>query len=127
MLVSVFFYEGVDYFLRSAGTYEIADDRGTLLLVLAFAALSAVAASFFVKNGLLLKATREQRRETAQVAYVVAFALSESAALLGFVALLITNSTYSYLLFALGVVGILLHKPRLDHLAAASYKNRPLG
>jgi len=84
-------------------------------------------ASLFVKSALLLKADREQRPELTLTAYVVAFALSESAAIFGVIALFITGSTYSYLLVALGFVGVLLHKPGRDHFAAASYKNQPWG
>ncbi|HEV2764372.1 MAG TPA: hypothetical protein VGV38_15435, partial [Pyrinomonadaceae bacterium] len=75
----------------------------------------------------LLKATREQRPDLTLTAYVVAFALAESAALFGLIALFVTGSTYSYLLLALGFFGVLLHRPGRDHFAAATYKNQTWG
>ena len=127
MLGAIVTYALAGYLLRGVGTYEVAEDKRTLLLLLAALALTLTAASLFVKSALLLKADREQRPELTLTAYVVAFALSESAAIFGVIALFITGSTYSYLLVALGFVGVLLHKPGRDHFAAASYKNQPWG
>ena len=127
ILGAVFLFALVGYMGRGAGTYEVADDKRTLLLLLAALALTLTAASFFVKSAFLLKAAREQRPDLTLTAYVVAFSLSESAALFGLISLFITGSTYSYLLIALGFVGVLLHKPGRDHFAAASYKNQPWG
>ena len=127
MLSAAFLYAVIGYTVRGAGVYEVTADKQVLLLVLAALALTTTAASFFLKRALLLKAAQEQRPDRAQTAYIVAFAVAESAVLIGLVALFVTGSTYSYLLFALGLVGILLHKPGRDHLLAASYKNRPWG
>ncbi|HEV2762469.1 MAG TPA: hypothetical protein VGV38_05685 [Pyrinomonadaceae bacterium] len=127
MLGAVVLYTLVGYAVCGAGSYEVAEDTRILLLLLAALALSLTAASFLVKRALLSKADREQRPDLALTAYIVAFAVAESAAIFGFIALLITGSAYSYLLLALGLFGVLLHKPGRDHFAAASYKNQTWG
>ena len=97
--------------------------EGTTLLAALFAAgISLVIVSFFVKKAFLARAAAEQRVELVQTGYIVALTLCDGAALLGLLALFITLHTYSYLLFAVGAAGMLLHHPRREHLLAASYK-----
>ncbi|HYO63191.1 MAG TPA: hypothetical protein VER08_05995 [Pyrinomonadaceae bacterium] len=124
LLVSVLLHAFVGYMARGAGTLEIGGDDATLLAVFAFLALTSAAGSFVVRRALLLKATQEQRPDTAQTAYIVGFAVCEAVSLFGVVALFTTGSTYAYLLLALGFVLMLLHKPGRDQLAAAGYRNR---
>ncbi len=122
-LASIVMYILVAYFFRPAGTGGGGDDNNlVVIIVLMMAGVSLVAVSFIIKNGLLAQAVSRQRIDSVQVAYIVAFALCESAALMGLVATFITAEAYSFLLFVIGAVGLLLHMPRRDHLLAASFK-----
>ncbi len=122
-LASIVMYILVAYFFRPAGTGGGGDDNNlVVIIVLMMAGVSMVAVSFIIKNGLLAQAVSRQRIDSVQVAYIVAFALCEAAALMGLVATFITTEAYSFLLFVIGAVGLLLHMPRRDHLLAASFK-----
>ncbi|MBA3715524.1 MAG: hypothetical protein H0W76_24215 [Pyrinomonadaceae bacterium] len=123
-LASIVIYFLVAYFVRPAGMGDGGGDNNlVIIIVLMMAGVSMVVLSFVIKNGLLAQAASRQRINSVQVAYIVAFALCESAALMGLVATFITAEAYSFLLFVIGAVGLLLHMPRRDHLlAAASFK-----
>jgi len=119
-LASIVMYILLAYFARPAATAGGGDNSLVIIIVLMMAGVSMVALSFIIKNGLLAQAVSRQRINSVQVAYIVAFALCESAALMGLVATFITAEAYSFLLFVIGAVGLLLHMPRRDHLLAAS-------
>lgn len=122
MLMNIGLFALVSYFAQPGA---LADDGGnnfTLLLVLTLMGLTTVALSFILKKALLARAESGQKLDSVQVAYVVAFALCESAAIFGMVALFATGEFSSYIMFIIAAVGILLHMPRRDHLLAASYK-----
>ncbi len=121
-LASIVMYILVAYFVRPAGTGDGGDNNLVVIIVLMMAGVSMVAVSFIIKNSLLAQAVSRQRIDSVQVAYIVAFALCESAALMGLVATFITAEAYSFLLFVIGAVGLLLHMPRRDHLLAATFK-----
>ena len=69
---------------------------------------------------LLGKAVTAQRVELVQPAYIVAFALCEVAALLAFADNRMTGSSYYYIGFAVGGLGLMLHFPRRQHFLDAS-------
>jgi predicted MFS family arabinose efflux permease len=81
-----------------------------------------VLASFLLKQQLTRKAIDNNDVAALQSAHIVSLALCESAALLGVLDRFVTGSTTSWLLFAIAVLGILLHFPKKDHLRAVSYK-----
>ena len=118
-LVSIVMYILLAYFVRPAATAG-GDSSLVIIIVLMMAGVSMVALSFVIKNGLLAQAVSRQRIDSVQVAYIVAFALCESAVLMGLVAIFVTAEAYSFLLFVIGAGGLLLHMPRRDHLLAAS-------
>ncbi|HEX8559292.1 MAG TPA: hypothetical protein VF668_14395 [Pyrinomonadaceae bacterium] len=95
----------------------------TLLLVLAALALSSVVASFALKASFYRRAADARQPAQLQTGFIVAMALCESAAILGFVGLFITWNDYAYLLFALGALGEALHFPRRGQVEAASRKS----
>lgn len=102
---------------------EGVDARGadvpTLLYALAAAAAATVVASFVVKPIFYGRAAARREPAQAQTGLILALALCEAAALLGFAGLLITRSDYAFLLFALGALGMLLHFPRREQVEAA--------
>jgi hypothetical protein len=67
--------------------------------------------SFLVKRKLLAEAAAKGRFDLATTAYVLACALCELTALLGFVAYLVTGLSYALHSFALAAAGMLLHFP----------------
>lgn len=91
-----------------------------LTLLLNTVGLIPVAASFFIKQILLGKAIETQQVQQVHSAYIIAFAMCEIAGLLGFFDSRVTGSSYYYLGFAIGALGLLLHFPRKQHLLDAS-------
>jgi len=77
------------------------------------------AASFVLKEKMLKQSAAEQKPELARSAYILAYALCESVALLGLVAHFITGHRYYYWLFIIGGFGVVVHKPQRDDLLAA--------
>jgi hypothetical protein len=94
----------------------------TALAALAAAGLTSVAASFLLKGRFYAQAAEEGSPAKFQTGFIVAAALCEVAGLLGFVGIFFSHSRESFLLFALGALGLLLHFPRRDQLAAAYRK-----
>ena len=101
-----------------------ASDNTMLFWILAGASVLLVAISFAVKQKLFAQAIEKQSPAQIQQAQIVAMALCEAAGLFGMLARAITGSPYFYLLFAVGVIGMLLHFPRREPLIAASFRNR---
>ena len=101
-----------------------ADDNSILFWIFAGLGLMLVAASFAVKQKFVAQAVAEQSPARLQQGYIIAWALCETAGLFGLLTRVITASPYFYFLFIVAVLGLLLHIPRREHLAAASYKKQ---
>jgi hypothetical protein len=97
-------------------------DNAKLSLALNLIGIAPVAASFVLKIKVLQRSVDMHRIELVQVAYVLAFALCEMAALLALMSHYLTGSNDYYLGFGVGLFGILLHFPRKQYLLAASNK-----
>jgi hypothetical protein len=91
-----------------------------LSLILNSAGIVPLGLSFLLKQRILEQAVTQQRLDSVQVAYVLAFALCEMAALLGFLDHFLVGSRYYYIGFLFGGLGLLLHFPRKQHLLDAS-------
>jgi len=94
------------------------------LLIVAITALGMmlVLVSFFVKRKMLQRSVEKQDVVLVQKALVIACALCEVCALLGFIERFVIGNREYYLLFILAAVGDLFHFPRRRHLEAASHK-----
>lgn len=90
-------------------------DNRALLLGLAAASLSAFGLSFVLKAKLISQSAAQQRPDLATSAYIIAFALCESAALFGLVAHFVTGARESLYFFAPAALGLALHFPRRMH------------
>ena len=97
-------------------------ENRSLTLALNSLGLVPVALSFLLKQKLLNRSVESQQVDLVQKAYVLSFALCESAALLGLLNHFLTGSSYYYFAFAIAGLGMLLHFPQKKHLLAASYK-----
>ena len=106
---------------------ELSDDisRGVHPMLYGLAALAflAVAASFAVKAAVYRRAAQHGQPALMQAGFTVAMALCESAVLFGLVGIFATRNDASYLLFALGALGMLLHFPRREQVEAAFHKS----
>lgn len=123
MLTSLGLYVALAIVLAPSGEN---DDGATANDVVGLALLgvgaACVLASFIIKQRLLSRAVGEQRPELASTAYIVSFALSEAAGVLGLASAFVAGGGFFYILFVISAVGLLLHFPRRDDLAAAAYE-----
>ena len=90
-----------------------------LLYVFYALGLSAVAASYLLRQNFYGRAEREKQPALVQTGLIVALVLCEVSALLGLIALFALGNPLAYFLFALAAVGDLFHFPRRDQLLAA--------
>jgi hypothetical protein len=104
-------------FIPSSGTAN-----QTLSFALLGIGLATVTGSFLFKQQTLKRAIEKQEIQALMSAYIVSFALCESAALFALVDHFTTGSGYYRFGFVLAVVGMLLHFPKKDHLRAVAYK-----
>jgi F0F1-type ATP synthase membrane subunit c/vacuolar-type H+-ATPase subunit K len=104
-------------------TKPLLDERySVVILALAFVGISTFLMSFVLKSKFLKQAIETQKTAPVQTAMIIACALCESTTLFGLVLAFAFDYQYFFLWFALGILGIILHFPRRDQLAAASYK-----
>jgi hypothetical protein len=115
MLMSIATFAAMTFIVPGGRT-----NNRQLSLILNCAGIAPLAISFLIKQRLLDKAIQQQALDHVQVAYVVSFALTESAALLAFADHAVNGAIYFYLGFAIGLLGMLLHFPRKQHLLDAS-------
>jgi len=95
----------------------------SLSLALLGAGVSTTLISFLIKAKLLTKAVEQQNLGMVQQAYIVTFAITEVAALLGLLDFFATSDRYYYGLFIIAALGMLLHFPRREHVVNAAFKN----
>ena len=119
-LVSVCLFYGITLF---AGRPDNVEPNQTLSLVLICVAVLAIAVSFLIKSRLLSKAVAQQDLGMVQQAYVVAWAATEVAALLGLLDFFTTADPYYYALFIIGALGMLLHFPRREPVVNAAFRS----
>ena len=91
-----------------------ADGNHTLAWMLGAVGFTSFLASFLVKRKLLAQAEQKRRADLGTTAYVLAFAMCELAALLGFLAYVITGLSYALHSFIIAAVGLSLHFPPRD-------------
>ena len=93
-----------------------------LSLILNCIAIVPVGLSFLLKSRMLDQAVAQQKLDLVQSAYIIAWALSEMAALLGLMDRFLNGPRYYYLGFMFAALGLLLHFPRKQHLLDASQR-----
>ncbi|HJR07979.1 MAG TPA: hypothetical protein VJ842_12025 [Pyrinomonadaceae bacterium] len=99
---------GLTYIVRPESSR---DGNHTLAWLLGAVGFMTFIVSFLVKRKLLARAAAERRVDVGTTAYVVAFALCEVTALLGFVAYIVTGLSYALHSFIIAAAGLLLHFP----------------
>lgn len=76
--------------------------------------------SLAVKQKLLAQSVEKRSVQLVSSAYIIAFAMCESAAIFGLVDHFATNDRYYFLLFIVAVVFMLLNFPKKEHVLAAT-------
>ena len=100
---------GLTYVVRPEAN---TDGNHTLAWALGAVGFMSFLLSFLIKRKLLSQAAAERRPDLGTTAHVIAFAMCEMTAILGFVAYLITGLPYALHSFIIATVGMLLHFPR---------------
>jgi hypothetical protein len=115
ILISIGILFALALFIPSSGKGD--QTFSIILLSLGFATVST---SFVFKQQMLKKAIEKQQLQALMSAYIVSFALCESAALFALMDHFTTGSGYYRFGFILAAIGMVLHFPRKDHLRAVS-------
>lgn len=109
-------------------TYFIARDEGngntTAILPLGVLSLALVASSILLRKRALARAASVGEVMKVQQAYVLAFALSEAASVMGVVARFLTGEKWAYLLIGVGALALLLNRPRRGAVQEAAAAGR---
>jgi hypothetical protein len=119
LLMSVVIYYVITFFV--ARPADVAPNT-SMSIALICVAMFAILISFLIKNRLLDKAVEQRNMVGVQQAYVVAWAITEVAALLGLLDFFTTADRYHHALFLIGAVGLLFHFPRRESVVNAAFK-----
>ena len=115
---------GIYYgFTLVAGRREGLEPNPSLSISLMCVAMLMVLVAFVIKSKLLSKALEQQSTGMVQQAYVVTWAITEVAALLGLMDFFLTNDRYYFVLLIIAALGVLLHFPRREHVVNAAFKS----
>ena len=105
------------------GRSEGITPNSSLSLMLVSVGLITTLISFPIKNKLLTRAVEQQQAQLVQQGYIVTWAVTEVAALLGMLDFFLTGHRHYYILFIIAACGLLLHFPRREHVINASFKS----
>jgi F0F1-type ATP synthase membrane subunit c/vacuolar-type H+-ATPase subunit K len=100
-------------------TSQSTEPNTTLSFAFMGAAFMLVVSSVLSKQQVVHRAVEKRDAAMLQTGYIISFALCESAAILGLVDHVVTGSKYYFLSFLLGLLGMLVHFPKKDHVRAA--------
>jgi magnesium-transporting ATPase (P-type) len=120
LLMSVVIYYVITFF--AARPADVAPNPALSIALICFAML-AILISFLIKNRLLSKAEEQRHLGMVQQAYVVTWAITEVAALLGLLDFFTTADRYHHALFIIAAVGLLFHFPRRESVVNAAFKS----
>lgn len=119
MLLSVGVYFAVSLFVKRS---EDVAANASLSMALLVAGVSTTLISFLIKAKLLAKAVEQRNLAMVQQGYIVTFAITEFAALLGLLDFFATSDRYYFVLFIIAAGGMLLHFPRREPVENAAFK-----
>ena len=115
ILISIGLLFALAWFTPSSGNAH--QNFSIVLLGLGFA---TVTTSFVFKQLMVKKAIDKQQMQALMSAYIVSFALCESAALFALMDHFTTGSGYYRFGIILAAIGMVLHFPQKEHLRAVS-------
>ncbi|MBV9957146.1 MAG: hypothetical protein JO360_01940 [Acidobacteria bacterium] len=99
-------------------------DSPSLVWILCAVGTFVAVISFVPKQQMLRQAEAQQQPRLVTTGYIVAFALSEMAGLVGMLLYLLTQGQAYLLMFFISAFFMFLHFPRKQHLAAASFRKQ---
>ncbi|HQZ82711.1 MAG TPA: hypothetical protein PLR83_05780 [Pyrinomonadaceae bacterium] len=94
------------------------------IIVMGLIAVSILIASFFVRNSLIAAAISSRDTQKLQSAYIVGMAMSESISLIGVVAAIVFEYQYFVVFFLIAIVAIVLHRPKMTSILAATFEDK---
>ena len=101
---------------------DITPNRNLSLILLGVAVLTTSLA-FLIKNRLLTRAVEQRQVPLVQQAYILTWAITEVAALVGMLDFFTAGDPNYYLLFIIAACGMLLHFPRREPVENAAFKS----
>ena len=119
LFMSIILYYALTYVMKSSA----ANPNPTLSLVLLAVAVSTALVAFVIKGKLLNQAAEQRQVPLVQQAYIVTWAITEVAGLLGLLDYFVTGNRYFFVLFLIAAAGMLLHFPRREHVLNATFKS----
>jgi len=99
------------------------ESNPSLSLSLMCVAILMVLVAFVIKTKWLSRALEQKSTGMVQQAYVVTWAITEIAAVLGLMDFFLTNDRYYFVLLIIAALGVLLHFPRREHVVNAAFKS----
>lgn len=120
LLLSLGAYFVLTFFLHRPDNVR---PTGSLSIILAVVAFSATLISIPLKSRFLNRATEQQQVSLVQQGYILAWAVTEVAALMGLLDFVATHDRYYYIFFLIAGCGQLLHFPKREHVENASFKS----
>ena len=97
-------------------------ENAIIILAFAFIGLFNLIISFVMKKNLLNSSVEHQNPALVQNALIIACALCESISLFGFVLAIAFDFQFFFLFFLIGIVGMIFHFPKREHLHSATFK-----
>lgn len=97
-------------------------ENSAMITAFAILGVSTFLLSFVLRGKFIRQAIDQQKPKLVQTALIIGCALCEATTLFGLVLAFAFDYKYFFLWFALGILGTLLHYPRSENVAAASYK-----
>ena len=120
MLMSVVIYYVFTFFVERSE--DLVEKPGLSISLLAAGVLTTLI-SFLIKSRLLTKAVEQRNVGMVQQAYIVTWAITEVAALLGLLDYFTTSHRHYFLLYLIAACGMLLHFPRREPVENAAFKS----
>jgi F0F1-type ATP synthase membrane subunit c/vacuolar-type H+-ATPase subunit K len=116
ILMSMSLFLGLTMFVPNQNP----EPNSTLSFVFIGLAFMGVMGSILIKRRVVQSAIEKRDSAMLQTGYILGFALCESAALWGVIDHFVAGSRYYYFSFVLGLLGMLKHFPKKDHVRAAT-------
>jgi hypothetical protein len=109
-------------FTLVVGTPKNAVPNEVLSLAVVVIGVSMTLVSILIKTKFLARAIEQQRVDVLQQGYILAWAVSEGAALLGLLDFFATGNRFYYAGLVIGAIGQLVNFPRRQDILAAAFK-----
>ncbi len=124
MFVSITMFFLLATFIAPEQPQTPGDGNRTMTIIFATLGTLVAIASILFRHRLVAQAVERQQPQQLFTAYIVAFALSEAAAIFGMLNRFTTSDRYYYLLFIVAAISLLLNLPRQSDIVNASSGRR---